>query len=265
MRLTVVPRKTSHTPPDAHVGEPGLLSPRGIRVEVSVVFTWDLDEAKRIAEVWRSWDCDVQLGGPALGDPGGEFEPGRYVRPGIVFTSRGCPNSCSWCHVPGREGGIRELKICQGNEIQDSNFLACSRAHRERVYEMLRGQRRIRFVGGLQAERLTAWDISQLRGLRIEELWLAADRPAGMDATLDAIARLAAAGFTRHKIRCYVLSGYLGETMDEAAARCRAVYEAGAFPFAQPWDGLGDMKAWRKWAAGWCRPAATAYLMAARS
>lgn len=259
---TVVPRRTSYTPLRAHVGEPGLFSPRGIHVDVSVVFTWDLEEGKRLVEAWRAWGCEVALGGPALDDPGGEFEPGRFVRDGVVFTSRGCPNSCPWCYIPRREGSLRELQIKPGNEIQDNNFLACSRDHRSRVYQMLRGQRRVRFIGGLQPERLSAWDLEQMRGLRIDELWLAADRASAMEEATSAIRRCTRAGFSRHKVRCYVLCGFAGETMDQAESRCRSIYEAGAFPFAQPWDGLEDMKPWKKWAAGWCRPAATAFLMA---
>ena len=41
---------------------------------------------------------------------GGDFVPGRYLAPGYVITSRGCPNRCWFCSVWRREGALREFQ-----------------------------------------------------------------------------------------------------------------------------------------------------------
>lgn len=150
-------------------------------------------------------DKPVKIGGPVFDDPcTGEFVPGRYIREGVTFTSRGCCNNCKFCFVPKREGKLRELKeVAPGNIIQDNNFLACGREHRARVYDMLKTQKAICFQGGLEAARLTDWDIEEMRGLRIAELWLACDSKERIKPFLKTMERLREAGFNRNKIRCY--------------------------------------------------------------
>ncbi|HWP50840.1 MAG TPA: hypothetical protein VN626_03990, partial [Clostridia bacterium] len=198
----------------------------------------------------------VRIGGPAFDAPGGEYAPGLYCKSNVVFTSRGCPNKCSFCFVPKREGIIRELTVPHGNIIQDNNFLACSVAHRRKVYDMLKIQRAIEFKGGLEPARLTDWDIIEMRGLRIHELWLACDTKGAINGLRKACCRLQAAGFPRNKIRCFVL---IGDDMAENEARLRAVYEAGALPFAQlfqPEKKIAYSREWRNFARTWSRPAA---------
>ena len=110
--LRVFPRRTKGTPTDdlAVVGPPGLFLSDVDEVHVSVTFTWDIEEGHRLRDVWdRFYPGRVKIGGPALGSHGDEFVPGRYLRAGYTITSRGCPNRCPWCLVPGREGRLREL------------------------------------------------------------------------------------------------------------------------------------------------------------
>lgn len=257
--IRVFCHQTSNTPTDKYsfIGEPGLFIPEHKEVHVSCVFTWDKPKAEYLAECWKFIGSKVKLGGPAYDDPGDEFIPGMYVRKGITYTSRGCPNNCKFCFVPKREGKIRELPISEGNEIQDNNFLACSKGHRQKVYDMLRAQKEIRFLGGLEAGRLTDWDIEEMRKLRIKELWVACDSKGAVKRTTKVIGKLSQAGFSQNHIRCYVL---IGDDMTENEARLRAVYEAGALPFAQlyqPEKLLEYSKAWKQFARTWSRPAAT--------
>ena len=92
--LRVFPRRTKQTPTDdmAFVGDPGLFMPDADEVHVSVTFTWDKSEAERLAESWGKHYGTVKVGGPAYGDRGDTFTPGMYVKEGVTFTSRGCPN-----------------------------------------------------------------------------------------------------------------------------------------------------------------------------
>src|SRR3989304_4990989 len=91
--IRVFPRKTNWTPTDelAFVGDPSLFRPSDdLPVRVSVTFTWDIKEGQRLFRALSDNYSDVQIGGPAFGDPGDEFEPGRYIKQGVTITSRGC-------------------------------------------------------------------------------------------------------------------------------------------------------------------------------
>lgn len=264
MIVRVFPRRTKATPTDelAFVGDPPLFRPDADEVHVSTAFTWDKPEAERLARAWEAYyPGRVNLGGPAFEADGGDFIPGRYLRHGYVITSRGCPNRCPWCLVWRREGGIRELPIRDGWDVQDNNLLACSDAHIEQVFDMLGAQgRRVRFTGGLEAERLTDARIEQLRSLSIEELFVAYDARPRWAATEAAILRLRSAGLSLRQVRCYVLCGFGGDTPAEAEARLEHVLRVGSLPFAmlyQPADKYIEYpRDWRALQRKWTRPAA---------
>jgi len=150
-------------------------------VRISVTFTWDIPEAERLYRAWSMYYSDVQMGGPAFDDPGKTFTPGQFVKPGIVFTSRGCTKNCDWCLVPKREGWIRELPITGGWDVADNNLLACSRDHIEAVFDMLRRQPEpIKLSGGLDAELLQPWHIDLLKTIRLKYAWFACDYPGAL-------------------------------------------------------------------------------------
>lgn len=264
-RLLVVPKKTSRTPEGAWVGAPGLFHKDIDLVEISCVFTWDKEYCEELRYQWEPRAKKVKVGGPAYDDRGGEFKPGRYVKRGIVHTSRGCPRHCPWCYVWKREGKIRELKIKEGNIIEDSNLLACSRQHIEKVHEMLKSQKAIKLNGGIDSKLLRDWHIEAWRGLKIKFIFTAYDDKANRKPSLRAIARLRKAGFSRDHIRCFVMIGR-NETREEAEERLRDAWHAGALPFAQLYDGLyRDTKvkprAWQELAWLWSRPAVMRSIM----
>lgn len=231
--IRVFPRKTSMTPTDdyAFVGDPPLWRPEAKEVHVSVAFTWDMWEGLRLSKAWGQYYPDVRIGGPAFASPVNGFVMGRYLKPGVTITSRGCNNNCPWCLVREREGKLREYDFWAGSIIQDNNFFQCSGRHLDRVFTMLSGQHGIVFSGGLAAELLTAKNVDRLRGLRISQLFFACD-------TKEAIKTLRKAGeklkdFPRDKLRCYVLLAYKGETIGQARERLALVWEAGFIPFSQ--------------------------------
>lgn len=257
--IRVFPVQTSYSPTDeyCYFDVPGLFIPDHDEVHISCTFTWDKPRAGFLKEQWQlATDKPVKLGGVAYESPvDGDFIPGKYVKPGITFTSRGCPNNCSFCFVPRIEGDLRELPIVPGNVIQDNNFLACSRKHQQKVFDMLHSQKAVNFRGGLEIRKLTDWFIDQARGLKVHELWFACDTRAAVKGFTDRAKKLTDAGFNQNQLRCYVL---IGKDMEEELDRLRLVYNAGFLPFAQlyqPPEGKKYSKEWQKLQRQWQRPA----------
>lgn len=265
--IRVFPRKTSLTPCDsmAFVGDPQLWRPEADEVHVSVAFTWDIEEGRRLAEAWGNHYPVVKLGGPAFDSPANGYVPGLYVKRGVTFTTRGCDNRCPWCLVPGREGRLAEIAdFAPGWIVQDNNLLQASKAHIERVFAMLKAQpRAAAFPGGLDARLIDDWLAEQLRGLRIEQLFLAADTEGVLKPLEKALEKLSF--LPRRKLRVYVMIAYDGETMDGATRRLKAVWRLGGLPFAQlyqPPDHYIDYSLeWKRLARTWSRPAAMFALM----
>lgn len=260
--IRVFPRRTRATPSDELAAvnrEPGLFD-KADKVLVSAAFTWDRTRAEELERQWRHV-APTALGGPAYGDPGSDFEPGQFLRQGYTITSRGCPNRCWFCDVPRREGDIRELPIRDGWNVLDSNLLACSEQHVRAVVAMLARQgRRAEFTGGLEAARLRPWHVDLLTALRPRPaIWLAYDEPKDLDPLREACRMLIAAGWTResHRLRCYVLCGYPGDTMPRAERRLHIAMANGTTPMAMVYrasDG-SEPEGWHRWARQWIRPA----------
>ena len=252
-------KRFSPTDSHAYFGAPTLVTPRYDEVHISVVFTWDKDRAQDLAVQWRNHAKVVKIGGPAYGDPGGEFTPGLYLKQGITITSRGCPKNCGFCLVHQREGKLRELQIKPGNIIQDNNILATSDSHWSRLMTMLKAQRRICFKGGLDKYLLTDQRLQDIRSLSIRELWFACDNNSQIKDIADTGTRLTKAGFKRYALYCYVL---IGNDARENIYRLREVYKAGFFPFAQllrnDQDTITYSDTWKSFQRRWSRPAAIA-------
>jgi hypothetical protein len=259
--LRVFPRLTKATPddPDVRINcEPGLFD-EADEIHVSVAFTWDLPRAEYLAKAWRCV-APVKIGGPATGERGGDFVPGVYLKNGYTITSRGCPNRCWFCSVPKREGELRELPIRPGWNALDDNLLACSEAHIRSVFEMLAEQNRpIEFTGGLEAKRMQPWIARELKRLKPKQLFFAYDTPDDLEPLRGAGKMLLDAGFTTasHALRCFVLCGFSGDTMDKAEVRMRESFDAGFTPMAMLYrNNLGiRVKEWQRFSRRWARPA----------
>lgn len=254
MRIArVFPTKTSMSPKDkdAYFGLPPLYCPSYNEVHISVVFTWDKKKARHYANDWQ-WYGKVMIGGPGWQAPlsgPGEFTPGLYLKKGIVITSRGCPNKCDFCLVPRSEGPIRELKIHEGNNIADNNLLACSKEHIKKVFKMLQGRKGIKFSGGFQASLVSDEIIEQLKDLSIKYIWLAYDSEYSKDTVQKAADKLRK-HFTREQLRCYVLIGKHGDTLEKAETRLKEAWAMGTIPFAmryrKPVDNFNESYVFRQ-------------------
>ena len=267
MRLIrVFPRRTRATPDDelAYFDVPDLFA-QADEVHVDCTFTYDKLRAEWLADRWQHI-AEVKVGGVAYGDRGDEFVPGRYIKHGYTFTSRGCPRRCWFCSVWKRDPVPRLLPIQDGWNVLDDNLLACPRPHVEEVFAMLKRQgRRIEFTGGLEARSLEDYQVGLLADLKPQPICFWAYDPGDDFETLQSAAwRLIAAGFkTRgHRLRCYVLVGFPKDTFDLAEKRLRDMLSIGFTPMAmlwrpetpsaQKWMPAPD---WRAFQRRWARPA----------
>jgi hypothetical protein len=263
--IRVFPRKTQATPDDDLVrfGPPGFFD-EADEIHISVTFTYDKPKAEQLAEQWRHV-APVKIGGVAYGDRGDEFVPGKYIKRGYVFTSRGCPRRCWFCSVWKRDPAPRLLPIVDGWNIQDDNLLACPRPHVEAVFNMLRRQKRVEFTGGLEALSLQDYQVDLLASLKPRPNMFFAYDPGDAFETLESAAsRLLAAGFTRasHRMRAYVLIGYPKDTFALAEARMRQMMAIGFTPCAMLWrsetpsqDKHAPGPEWHAFRRRWMRPA----------
>jgi len=261
MLARVFPRKTTATPDDEYTffGNPPDDISDIYEAHISVTFSGDIEKAKRLAD---SWDkvANVSIGGPALDDHGGEFIPGRYIKKGYVFTSRGCPNNCWFCKVNKREGDIRELPITQGWNLLDSNILACSEDHIRSVFDMLGNQeKRYEVTGGFEAARLEPWHVEMLWNNRPRQMFFAYDSLEDLEPLQRAGKMLRYADFTRFHLQCHVLIGQPKDTFTEAESRLLQAWGAGFMPRAMLWmDDKGSVRNdWKQFQRKWFRPPAT--------
>jgi hypothetical protein len=263
--IRVFPRRTNATPTDeyAFTGPLPLFWPEADEVHISVAFTYDLDRAEELAESWKWSGLPIFMGGPATGEPGGDFTPSLYLKPGCVITSRGCPNHCWFCSVWKREGNVRELPITEGWNVMDDNLLACSEPHIRAVFTMLREQRHpVKFTGGFEAARLKPWHIEELLTLRSPTVYFAYDTPDDLEPLRSAVRDMRDMGMSLagHRVLAYVLIGYPGDSKNEAIFRLERVAKMGVMPFAMLYrDEKGKVdKEWQRLQRSWCRPAAIA-------
>lgn len=257
--IRIFPRKTAATPIDDSVRiaeQPGFFDECD-EVHISVTFTWDLPLAEQLERSWRHV-APVKIGGPATGEKSGEFVPGVYLKKGYTITSRGCPNHCWFCSVWRREGGIRELSIYEGWNILDDNLIACSDEHVKAVFAMLKKQsRKPEFTGGIEAKLLKPWHCAALKELNPKQIFFAYDTPDDYEPLLRAVKMLMSAGFTRASdvLRCYVLCGWLKDTVEQANRRMIEAMNAGFTPMAMAIrDKNGNRsRPWMKFQRQWAR------------
>jgi len=264
--IRVFPRKTKATPDDplAYIGEPDLFA-QADEVHISVTFTYDKPRAEELAESWRHV-APVTIGGVAYGDPGQDFTPGKYIKHGYIFTSRGCPRRCWFCSVWRRDPVPRLLPLQEGWNILDDNLLACPEDHVRAVFAMLARQgRRVGFTGGLEALALQDYQVDLLAGLKPRpNCFFAYDPGDAFETLASAACRLLEAGFTRqsHRLRCYVLIGYPKDTFGLAEQRLQQIASIGFTPMAMLWrpehpsqERYAPTEIWRHFQRRWVRPA----------
>lgn len=266
--IRVFPRRTRATPTDemAFFGPPDLFA-EADEVHISVTFTADKPIAERLAEDWRQV-APVKVDGVAYGNAGhGYFTPGKYIKPGYTFTSRGCPRRCWFCSVWKRRPQPTPIWPFEpGWNILDDNLLACPEWHVRAVFQMLAGQsHRVEFTGGLEALSLQDWHVHEMAKIKPRPTCFFAYDPGDPFETLKSAARrMLEAGWTRqsHRLRAYVLIGYPKDTFGAAEKRLRDMLAIGFTPHAMLWqpetpaaERYRPKPEWRRFQRQWARPA----------
>lgn len=198
----------------------------GDTLYLSIPFTWLLDEADRIANEWKG---KVIKGGPALMVPNEceGFEPILFHNPCATYTTRGCPNRCSFCAVYSLEPEFLEIPNYRpAPTICDNNFTAASRRHQEMVVERQKVFYMTDFNQGLEAKKFTP-RIADLLGKIQCKIRFAFDSWGQEAAVKDAIDLCR--DRASKKIGIYVLLGF-NDTPDDAQARLELVRSWGIRP-----------------------------------
>ena len=160
-------------------------------------------------------------------------------KPAIGFLSRGCCNTCSWCIVPRKEGGIRpaatweEIKRLDSRQIilLDNNVLASDHGL-EQIDRMGREKVWIDFNQGLDARLITPETARMLARLHwIRFIRLACDTSEMLPVIRQAVSYLKEAGVSPSRFWAYALV----RDVEEAHHRVLALREMGVEPFAQPY------------------------------
>jgi hypothetical protein len=269
MLARVFTRRTRATPDDAYafVGLPPVNLPDDItEVHISVSFSFDLEEAEKLYEAWNKI-APCSIGGPATGQRGEDFIPGRYLREGYVITSRGCDpkNNCWFCMARKREGPLRELPVRSGANVLDDNLLACSESHIHEVFQMLERQKKLGhrtfFTGGFEAALIKNWHIELLKKLRPKEIFFGCDDEEKFFHLREAVKLFKEADYFSHNtLRAYVLIGYPGDSLDGAERRLRRVKDIGVCPMAMLYRNMSGTiiqpeRDWKQFQRLWTRPA----------
>lgn len=261
--LRVFPSRTKLTPIDSNVRfhGPELFDDCSMPVRISCTFSWDKPRAEWLYNQWAHFK-DVELGGPAYDDPGGEFTPGLFIREGAIFTSRGCSQICKPCFVPEREGYLRELEVVhEGYNVLDNDFLGCSEPHLDQCFKIFsRSSKQVHFTGGLNAELLCEDHLERFAAIRCGDLWFACDTDAALEPLRKASKMLTSAGFMSiEKRRCYALIIPQLTTLAKAEKRLKQIYAYGFLPMAMLYRGPEAVKRksgdhWDKFVRYWAKP-----------
>lgn len=228
---------------------------------LSVVFSWNLQEAYQRAIWYRSQGYFVRAGGPAV-DLHPDVMAGIAItslptnalphhNPDATFTSRGCIRHCPFCLVPQIEGDLVELDDWKPKRIVcDNNLLACSKAHFDQVIDRLKRTQDIDFNQGLDARLLTKYHADRLTELELHCIRLAWDDTRMERRFMIAFEMLLAAGIPAHMIRAYVLIGF-NDTPEDALYRLETIYGLGAWPNPMRYQPLDAQRRNEYVAPGW--------------
>jgi len=237
---------------------------------ISVVFSWQLQEAYQRAVWLKEQGFNVRAGGPAVAmrpdfltgvaKVSGKVDALLRHNPNATFTSRGCPNKCGFCIVPKIEGDLIELDEWPIRPIVcDNNLLACSKNHFDDVINKLKGLKKVDFNQGLDARLLTNHHANRLTEINLETVRLAWDHTSMENKVMVAIERLISAGIPKRMIRVYVLIGF-NDTPDDALYRLQALKDLGVWPSPMRYQPLDAVRRNSYIGSRWTEPQLKDYM-----
>lgn len=207
-------------------------------VYLSVPFTWLVEDAigmildskkKAIVGGPGAWLMRDRFEGTAeVRETGEPFEPVIHHNPLATFTTRGCPNRCSFCAVPQIEGDFREVPDFIPRPIVcDNNFLFSSTKHFNHVIDKLKCLPYVDFNQGLDASLFTPARATRLAELKHVKIRFALDYAGEECIVVDAIGRARSAGLKN--LGCYVLIGF-NDTPEDALHRLELIKALDIWP-----------------------------------
>ncbi len=212
----------------------------------SIPFTWLLPEAEKQAKEHKG---PVIAGGPAIKLMGANwaetpdtvpYDTLSFHNPLATFTTRGCPNHCSFCAVPKIEGELKELDSWKsGPVICDNNLLASTRKHFEKVIDSLMLFSTCDFNQGLDARLFTSYHADRLARLKKPHIRFSWDSIKTEQSVTDAVNLCKKYGFK--DIGIYVLLGFK-DTPEDAHYRLEKVRSWGLFPNPMRYQPLDTLK-----------------------
>lgn len=180
----------------------------------------------------------------------------------LGFATRGCPNKCSFCIVPKKEGGIKPnaeiYEFWQGQKklvFMDNNIVAHAHGLGQ-IENTIKENIRIDVNQGIDA-RIVAKDIG-IQKLLARAKWIdgvirfATDHKSQIEPVKKSVEGIRKYGGKKYKIMSYVL---LTADEQDSLERIEACREIEIDPFAQPYiDFTGSRKIprWQKDMARWC-------------
>lgn len=154
------------------------------------------------------------------------------------FITRGCPNNCSWCVVPRKEGNIHPYsdieEILQGRTsaiLMDNNILASDYGIRQ-IEKIIKLRVKVDFNQGLDARRIDrpmAKLLSQVKWL--SPLRMACDTDSMLPVVIKATKLLRECGCKPSNYFIYLLV----RDIESAVMRAEVLKEHNLDPFAQPY------------------------------
>lgn len=222
---------------------------------ISVVFSWQIQDAYQKAIYFKSLGYDVMIGGGIL-----QYNENYKIFENVArvdsyypdaigihnqeatFTTRGCVRNCPFCIVPKSEGAFVELNDFPIRPIIcDNNFLASSKKHFDSVIDKLKPLKNIDFNQGLDARLLTKYQAERLAELNIKVIRLAWDHISIEKQWMTAYDLLLSAGFKPRNIQSYVLINF-NDTPEDALYRLQTIKNLGALPNPMRYQPLDSVK-----------------------
>ena len=155
----------------------------------------------------------------------------------LGFLTRGCPNTCSWCIVPNKEGGIRphadfiEFVRHKHAVFMDNNVLACDHGIKQ-IEKLARTDIKVDFNQGLDSLRIDDSVARRLARLKwAAPLRLACDTESAKEPVRKAVELLRWHNTTPRQYFCYVLI----KDVESALERIKFLKGIYVDPFAQPY------------------------------
>lgn len=189
------------------------------------------------------------------------------------FLTRGCPNKCSWCVVPRKEGGIRpymdvdEIAI-EGRRklvLMDNNILAAGDYAKEQLQKIIDRGYRVDFNQALDARLVTdefARLLAKVKWLDNNRIRFGCDTWGQVQQCERAMELINSYGFTGQYFVYTMLNDNFRESWERVHYwwdKCMQVRESHhghyVYPHAQPYrdpcNPLRPVPQWQKDMAGW--------------